>query len=213
MSAWTSRAVRRTAIGLVATTLLVGLLPGTGAAENLRSTPAAEPAASAATPGRGHLTLAEQRALREHRALMERRNERHRRALRAERREERLSALRQRAAQIAIAQIGDAYGYGGDGPHVFDCSGLTQFAWGRVGVQLTHYSRAQWGQTRRISLKDAEPGDLAFYFDNGASHVAMYVGNGMVVGAVDYGIGVKRTPVVGTPWTDAHFTGMGRVVG
>jgi hypothetical protein len=120
--------------------------------------------------------------------------------------------MRERAAEVAIAQIGDAYIGGADGPHAFDCSGLTQYAWRKAGVELTHYSGAQWKETRRISIAKAEPGDLAFYFENGAHHVAMYVGNGMVVGAVDYGIGVKKTPLVGTPWTDLHFSGMGRVI-
>ena len=120
-------------------------------------------------------------------------------------------AIRQQVVELALQQIGDAYGSGGEGPDVFDCSGLVVYAWRSVGVELTHYSWAQYKATERISLKDARPGDLAFYFENGAPHVAIYIGKGKVVHASDYGIGVVKGTVKGTPWTDTHFTGMGRV--
>lgn len=119
--------------------------------------------------------------------------------------------IREQVVERALAQVGDAYGAGGEGPNVFDCSGLVVYSWRAVGVKLTHYSRAQYDETERISLKDARPGDLAFYFENGARHVAIYIGDGKVVHASDYGIGVVKGTVKGTPWTNAHFTGMGRV--
>ncbi len=119
--------------------------------------------------------------------------------------------IRDAVVDKALAQVGDSYGAGGDGPNVFDCSGLVVYAWRSVGVDLTHYSWAQYKETERISLKDAVPGDLAFYFENGAHHVAVYIGDGKVVHASDYGIGVVKGTVKGTPWTNQHFTGMGRV--
>ena len=119
--------------------------------------------------------------------------------------------IRDAVVDKALAQVGDAYGAGGDGPNVFDCSGLVVYAWRSVGVDLTHYSWAQYKETERIPLKDAVPGDLAFYFENGAHHVAVYIGDGKVVHASDYGIGVVKGTVKGTPWTNEHFTGMGRV--
>jgi cell wall-associated NlpC family hydrolase len=119
--------------------------------------------------------------------------------------------IREQVVQRALAQIGDAYGTGGAGPDVFDCSGLVVYAWRGVGVRLEHYSRAQYKATERISLKDARPGDLAFYFERGAHHVAIYIGDGKVVHSSDYGVGVVKGVVKGTPWTNAHFTGMGRV--
>ena len=119
--------------------------------------------------------------------------------------------IRAQVVERALAQVGDSYGSGGDGPDVFDCSGLVVYSWRAAGVKLTHYSRAQYEQTERIPLKDARPGDLAFYFENGAHHVAIYIGDGKVVHASDYGIGVVKGVVKGTPWTNTHFTGMGRV--
>jgi peptidoglycan DL-endopeptidase CwlO len=119
--------------------------------------------------------------------------------------------IRQQVVDLALTKVGSAYGAGRSGPNAFDCSGLVVFAWRSVGVNLPHYSRAQYAATERISLKDARPGDLAFYFERGAHHVSIYVGDGKVVHASDYGIGVVRGVVKGTPWTNTHFTGMGRV--
>ena len=119
--------------------------------------------------------------------------------------------IREQVVARALAQVGDNYGSGGEGPDVFDCSGLVVFSWRAFGVKLEHYSKAQYDATERISLKEARPGDLAFYFENGAHHVAIYIGDGKVVHASDYGIGVVKGVVKGTSWTNTHFTGMGRV--
>jgi cell wall-associated NlpC family hydrolase len=119
--------------------------------------------------------------------------------------------IRAEVVELALDQVGDDYAAGAEGPDAFDCSGLVTYAYKSVGITLEHYSKAQYKQTKRVSLKNAVPGDLAFYFENGAHHVAIYIGNGKVVHASDYGIGVVKGTVKGTPWTDTHFTGMGRV--
>jgi len=120
-------------------------------------------------------------------------------------------AIRQSVADRALRQVGDRYAAGAEGPDAFDCSGLTLFAWQAAGVQLTHYSAGQYQQVRRISPDAALPGDLVFYLTGGARHVGVYIGDGKIVNASDYGVGVIISPVRGTPWTNAHFTGFGRV--
>ena len=132
--------------------------------------------------------------------------------IRKERAAVRAASMRTHAVAIALAQVGDNYSTGGSGPNAFDCSGLTMYAWRRAGVQLEHYSYDQYNQTKRVSVKDALPGDLVFYLDNGAHHVGMYIGHGKIVHASDYGVGVIISPMKGTAWTNAHFTGVGRVV-
>ena len=132
--------------------------------------------------------------------------------IRKERAAARAASMRSRAVAIALAQVGDNYTTGGSGPSAFDCSGLTMYAWRRAGVQLEHYSHDQYNQTKRIPVKEALPGDLVFYLDNGAHHVGMYIGRGKIVNASDYGVGVIISPMKGTAWTNAHFTGVGRVV-
>ncbi len=119
--------------------------------------------------------------------------------------------IRRGVAKLAQRQVGDSYAAGAEGPDAFDCSGLTLFAWKSAGVQLTHYSAGQYQQVKRIRPEAAMPGDLVFYLSRGARHVGVYVGDGMLVHASDYGVGVIKTPVRGTPWTNTHFTGFGRV--
>ena len=91
------------------------------------------------------------------------------------------------AAAVAYAEskVGDPYVYGAAGPGTFDCSGLTMAAWARAGVALPHNAAAQATMLAAVGVSDLEPGDLVFYsYDGGPiEHVAVYVGNGLVVHA------------------------------
>jgi peptidoglycan DL-endopeptidase CwlO len=82
---------------------------------------------------------------------------------------------------FAYDQLGDPYVYGADGPDSWDCSGLTQGAWGAVGVSLSHNAAMQWDETARISRDELQEGDLVFY--NDLAHVAIYIGNGEIIHA------------------------------
>lgn len=84
--------------------------------------------------------------------------------------------------QTALDQVGDPYRYGGSGPHSFDCSGLTSFAWRSAGVELPHSSRSQASMTRSVPRSDLRVGDLLFY-GSPVHHVAIYIGDGKVVEA------------------------------
>ena len=116
------------------------------------------------------------------------------------------------AVRYALAQVGDRYVAARSGPNSFDCSGLTLAAWRAAGVSLPHYSRSQWGSTRRISRSDVRPGDLLFYFGGGAHHVTIYVGGGMMVSASNPSDGVELIAAWG-PWYGSRYSGAGRVVG
>ncbi|MFG2529447.1 NlpC/P60 family protein [Streptomyces sp. NPDC048516] len=99
------------------------------------------------------------------------------------------------AAVAAVrAAVGRPYAWGGSGPASFDCSGLTQWAYGRAGVSLPRTSQAQRGAGRQVPLSQAQPGDLVIYRSDG-SHVGMYVGNGQVVHAPYPGARVRYDPV------------------
>jgi cell wall-associated NlpC family hydrolase len=94
----------------------------------------------------------------------------------------------QAAIDFALSQRGDMYLWGGTGPDRWDCSGLTQAAWARAGVQLPHYSVAQYEQIRHIDEDQLRPGDLIFWSidpnDAGTiHHVGMYLGNGRMIHA------------------------------
>ena len=98
------------------------------------------------------------------------------------------------AIAAALAQVGDSYVSGGTGPNAFDCSGLTSYAYSTAGVSLPHSSRAQSTLGRQVSRNELQPGDLVFYYSP-ISHVALYIGNGMIVHARTYGKPVAVTSV------------------
>ncbi|SOC51866.1 NlpC/P60 family protein [Blastococcus aggregatus] len=98
------------------------------------------------------------------------------------------------AIQAALAQVGDRYAAGGTGPDAFDCSGLTSYAYAAAGVTLPHSSRAQSQLGQQVSRQELQPGDLVFYYTP-ISHVALYIGNGMIVHARTYGSPVAVTSV------------------
>ena len=98
------------------------------------------------------------------------------------------------AIAAALAQVGDSYVSGGTGPNAFDCSGLTSYAYSTAGVSLPHSSRAQSTLGRQVSRNQLQPGDLVFYYTP-ISHVALYIGDGMIVHARTYGKPVAVTSV------------------
>ena len=98
------------------------------------------------------------------------------------------------AAQVALntamAQLGDRYVWAGAGPNVFDCSGLTQYAYAAAGVSLPHSSSMQSRMGQAVSRSELQPGDLIFFY-NPVSHVGIYIGNGQMVHAPTSGDVVK----------------------
>jgi len=102
------------------------------------------------------------------------------------------------ALDYAVRQIGKPYKWGAEGPKSFDCSGLTSTAWAKAGKTIPRTSQEQWAQLRRVSLRKLRPGDLVVYFPK-ATHVAMYLGDGMVIQAPRPGSRVKVSPIAANP--------------
>jgi peptidoglycan DL-endopeptidase CwlO len=102
----------------------------------------------------------------------------------------------QAAIAFARAQIGDPYVWGATGPDAWDCSGLTMGAWRAGGISLPHYSVAQYEQSTPISASSLRPGDLVFWGSSSSPssiyHVALYVGNGMIIQAPRTGRDVEE---------------------
>jgi peptidoglycan DL-endopeptidase CwlO len=98
-----------------------------------------------------------------------------------------------KAAEVAMAQRGKPYVYGADGPSTFDCSGLTMYAYAAAGISLPHSSRAQFDMGKPVAYGDWQVGDLLFYGSSAGAihHVAMYVGDGLLVHASTEGVPVK----------------------
>ncbi|WP_225802631.1 C40 family peptidase [Streptomyces sp. NK15101] len=102
------------------------------------------------------------------------------------------------ALRFAVEQIGKPYEWGAEGPEAYDCSGLTQRAWAAAGRELPRTSQEQWETLPRVPLAELRPGDLVVYFP-GATHVALYLGEGLVVQAPRPGGKVKVSPLAANP--------------
>jgi hypothetical protein len=100
----------------------------------------------------------------------------------------------------AKSRIGLPYVWGAAGPAAFDCSGLVQWAFRYAGVAMPRVSEEQWFTGPRIPYSQARPGDLLFWhYDpkdpSDIDHVAIYIGNGMMITAPHTGDYVKYAPV------------------
>jgi len=110
----------------------------------------------------------------------------------------------------AESQIGTPYVWGGgdangatmgldgqgyNGKAGYDCSGLVLYAYSGAGVSLPHYTGYQYQRGTQIPVDEAERGDLLFWGDGGSQHVAIYLGDGMMLEAPQTGMNVQKTAV------------------
>jgi cell wall-associated NlpC family hydrolase len=111
----------------------------------------------------------------------------------------RVPAGRSPAVDVAQQYLGVPYVWGGGSPSGFDCSGLVQYVYGRLGVDLprTAAEQARVGQPV-AGLADARPGDLLAFHDP-VDHIGIYAGNGLMVVAPKTGDVVKVQAVYETP--------------
>lgn len=98
--------------------------------------------------------------------------------------------------RAAEAQLGRPYVWGGSNPSTsFDCSGLVQWAYKRVGINLPRVSADQARYGRRVALNQLRPGDLVAWDNssrnNGADHIAVYIGGGKIIEAPRTGLNVR----------------------
>ena len=95
-----------------------------------------------------------------------------------------------RAVQIANHLTGIPYRWGGASPRAgFDCSGLVQYVYAKVGIHLPHYAAGQYGHGRRVSRGSLRAGDLVFF--SGLGHVGIYAGGGKFIHAPRRGTTVR----------------------
>ena len=94
----------------------------------------------------------------------------------------------ERAAAIALQQVGSAYRYGGTSPAGFDCSGLVQYSYRAAGKTVPRTTGQLWNVAGEVAYDDLQAGDLLFFrFDGKMSHVGIYVGNEQFVHAPSAG--------------------------
>jgi cell wall-associated NlpC family hydrolase len=113
------------------------------------------------------------------------------------------------AVAFVFKQLGCAYVYGATGPCSlgYDCSGLVMKAWAAAGISIPRDTYSQWAALPHIAESNIQPGDLLYY--NGIGHVAMYVGNGMIIDAPSEGQPVRELPM-NESWYVGSFDGAAR---
>jgi cell wall-associated NlpC family hydrolase len=103
----------------------------------------------------------------------------------------------QAAISAAMGKVGSPYfyQYGGTGAYGFDCSGLVQNAFAAIGKQLPRTAAEQFAQAPvHVPLSQAQPGDLLVWGSApGFYHVAIYLGGGKVVQALNPSAGITVT--------------------
>ena len=117
-----------------------------------------------------------------------------------------------RAAESALAMLGKPYHRRGNTPAGFDCSGLVQYSYGRVGVTLPRETQAQRLEGRPVRANELRRGDLVFFDQEGkkSSHVGIYIGQGRFVHAPSTG-GRVRTDGLEAAYWRSHFVEARRI--
>jgi peptidoglycan DL-endopeptidase CwlO len=96
----------------------------------------------------------------------------------------------------ARSRLGMPYVWGANGPTSFDCSGLVQWAMAQAGVVMPRVAAEQAQTGPLLPLSQLQPGDLLFYHTDptapdSISHVAIYIGNGLMLQAPEPGLDVE----------------------
>lgn len=93
-------------------------------------------------------------------------------------------------ADIALAQLGDSYVLGGNGPSSFDCSGLAYYAMTQAGFTVSRLSAAAYSEqsswTKITDTGNLQKGDLVFFYSENwtsINHMGIYTGGGQFVHA------------------------------
>jgi cell wall-associated NlpC family hydrolase len=100
--------------------------------------------------------------------------------------------------EIAEGEVGRRYRLGGTGDpgDGFDCSGLIQYAYERVGIALPRRSVDQARAGREIGRDESEllPGDVLTFSGNGRgiTHVGLYMGDGRFIHSASRGVQISR---------------------
>lgn len=114
---------------------------------------------------------------------------------------------------IARQYQGLPYCYGGNKPNSFDCSGLVQYCYGQIGINLNRTAQMQYEQCSIVPPDSAKPGDLVFFqgtYNCGdyITHVGIYIGNNKFYQSAGAGIGEAD---LNSSYYNSHFVGFGRI--
>ncbi len=128
------------------------------------------------------------------------------------------NSVAKKVVELAKQQLGKKYVWGGNGPKTFDCSGLTKYVYGKVGVTLERVSYNQATQGIKVDKSKLQIGDLVFFSGINASssstkvsHVGIYIGNGEFLHAANSSRGVVIDEL-NSDYYKKHFVTARRVI-
>ena len=111
------------------------------------------------------------------------------------------NASRDAIVATAMSGLGGSYVWGGKTFGAWDCSGFTSWVFAQHGIKLTAFTYAMKNELRPTS--NPQPGDIVF--QNGYSHVGIYLGDGKMISALNPTNGTLVHP---TSWmsVDGYYT-------
>lgn len=104
-------------------------------------------------------------------------------------------AIYNRALEIAQAQLGVPYVFGGNTPEGFDCSGFVRYVYFNAGLDLQRKSSEDYFMQDTTVVKNPVPGDLIFFkntYKTGISHMGIYLGEGKFIHAGNDGVEISN---------------------
>jgi hypothetical protein len=108
-------------------------------------------------------------------------------------------SLSRSALRVAAAERGVPYRNGGSSPSGFDCSGLTQYSYARIGRHLPRTAQQQYAATIHIPWNQRRMGDLVFFYSGSTIyHVGVYSGNWYMIAAPHTGARVMTERIWST---------------
>jgi murein DD-endopeptidase len=128
------------------------------------------------------------------------------------------SGLGEAKRETIIAAAGDTlgarYAYGKQDPAVgFDCSGLTQYVYGKAGISIPRTAKEQYAKLKHVSRCSLMQGDLVFFTTRGCGvgHVGIYIGGNKFIHAPSTGGKVRISSLCEPYWRETFYSG-GRYV-
>ena len=106
--------------------------------------------------------------------------------------------LKIKMSAVLTQQLGKPYVWGTEGPISFDCSGLAQYIYKQIGIDIPRIALEQSRVGKEVNKNDLKYGDLIFFYNNtaGLHHVGIYIGDGMVIHSPHTGDVVKISSIL-----------------